>query len=195
MNFLAHIYLSGSDPRTICGNFIGDGVKGRQVANFSPEVQKGIELHRFIDDYTDNHPVTAEARKLIRPAFRKYAGVVLDVYFDHFLGIRWDDFHHEHLEQYVDKVHETLDGFEPKMPEKTRRFFHYMKIHNWLLNYRDLETLSSVFNGMAHRTPFESNMEVAVPVLRENYAEIESAFLAFFPDLQQESRLFIEDRS
>lgn len=193
MNFLAHIYLSGTNPKTICGNFIGDGVKGNQVTNYSPEVQKGIALHRFIDHYTDNHPVTAEARMLIRPKFRKYAGVVLDVYFDHFLGTLWSDYHPENLEQFVDKVHNTLNLFEPNMPEKTRRFFHYMKMHNWLLNYRQLDALSRVFHGMASRTPFKSNMEQAVPVLRENYGEIEKAFEVFFPDLQKETQLFLEN--
>ena len=79
MNCLAHIYLSGNDEELLFGNFIGDGVKGNQIDDYRPEIQAGINLHRFIDHYTDNHLVTAEARKIIRPDFRKYAGVVLDV--------------------------------------------------------------------------------------------------------------------
>lgn len=184
MNFLAHIYLSGIHPETIVGNFIGDGVKGKQALEYSENIQRGILLHRFIDQYTDQHKLTAEARKIIRPHFRKYAGVVLDVYFDHFLGVNWSAHHHEELEEFVPRVHKVLNGFEDQMPEKTQRFFHYMKMYNWLVNYRELEPLSRVFMGMARRTPFESNMENAVPVLKMHYNEIHMVFDAFFPDLK-----------
>ena len=193
MNFLAHIYLSGNDAKTLCGNFIGDGVKGKNANQYSRDVQTGIALHRFIDDYTDNHPVTAEARKIIRPDFRKYSGVVLDVYFDHFLGINWHRYHPEKLEVYVPKIHAVLDDFQPRMPEKTRRFFHYMKSYNWLLNYRDLNSLSDVFHGMARRTPFKSNMEQAVPVLRDKYVDMEQAFITFFPDLEAEAQEYLSE--
>lgn len=184
MNFLAHIYLSGNHPETLCGNFIGDGVKGKQALDYTNNVQRGIELHRFIDHYTDNHELTAEARKMIRPYFRKYAGVVLDMYFDHFLGANWSAHHRDSLEVFVPRVHNVLNDFEDQMPQKTQRFFHYMKMHNWLLNYRELDALSSVFKGMASRTPFESNMENAVPVLKAHYNEIKLVFDEFFPELK-----------
>ncbi len=190
MNFLAHIYLSGDEPDTIWGNFIGDGVKGKQLLSYPKGIRQGIELHRHIDHFTDNHPITAEARKLIRPHFRKYAGVVLDMYFDHFLGQDWERYHHQPLEEFVPEIHDLLNRFEPKMPEKTRRFFFYMKEHNWLLNYRNLDSLSRVFKGMSSRTPFESNMENAVPVLIEHYDELSGFFTEFFPDLEATSRQF-----
>jgi acyl carrier protein phosphodiesterase len=185
MNFLAHLHLSGNNPEIICGNFIGDGVKGKQALEYPQTVQQGIALHRFIDHYTDTHPVTAEARKIIRPQFRKYAGVVLDMYFDHFLGVHWPNHHDDELEDFVPHVHKVLNSFEEQMPAKTQRFFHYMKMHNWLLNYRELDALSRVFEGMASRTAFESNMENAVPVLKQHYSEMEMAFDTFFPELKK----------
>jgi acyl carrier protein phosphodiesterase len=195
MNCLAHIYLSGSDVELLCGNFIGDGVKGQQVQQYTPAVQNGILLHRFIDHYTDNHPITAEARAIIRPQFRKYAGVVLDVYFDHFLGVHWQHYHPIPLPQFVDNAHLLLDDFEPQMPEKMQYFFKYMKMHQWLLNYRNHEALDRIFKGMARRTPFESNMEMAVPVLQKNNKALEAAFRAFFPELEQAVQIFIENRA
>jgi acyl carrier protein phosphodiesterase len=185
LNFLAHIYLSGENPEVVFGNFIGDGVKGNQSQSYSPNVQKGIALHRFIDEYTDNHPLNSEARKLIRPHFRKYSGVVLDMYFDHFLSVNWEAYHTVSLETYADETHRLLNQFEHQMPEKTKRFFHYMKMYNWLVNYRDVEKLRSVFNGMAGRTSFESNMEIADKVLVEHYQSLENTFGLFFPDLQE----------
>lgn len=194
MNFLAHLYLSGPHPETICGNFIGDGVKGKIEGIYPADVQKGIALHRFIDTYTDNHPVTAEARKLIRPHFRKYSGVVLDVYFDHFLGINWHKYHPQKLEHFVEAVELILESFEPTMPPKTKRFYHYMKSYQWLLNYRELQTLTEVFQGMASRTPFVSNMENAVVVLKEHYTELEDSFSTFFPELKDASEKFLLNR-
>ncbi len=193
MNFLAHLYLSGPHPQTIFGNFIGDGVKGNKASLYSEEVQKGIALHRFIDHYTDNHLITERARKLIRPQFRKYAGVVLDVYFDHFLGNNWPNYHPQKLETFVAHVEQILENFEPRMPLKTQRFFFYMKSYQWLLNYRELDSLSQVFEGMAHRTTFHSNMENAVPVLENHYSELEESFVAFFPELRDASRNFMLD--
>src|SRR5690606_16098982 len=107
---------------------------------YPADVQKGIQLHRFIDTYTDTHRVTAEARKLIRPQFRKYSGVVLDVYFDHFLGVNWHKYHPQQLENFVEEVESILEDFEPNMPPKTQRFYRYMKSYQWLLNYRKLDT-------------------------------------------------------
>lgn len=192
MNFLAHLLLSGNDKPIIFGNFIGDGVKGAEMNEYPSDVQRGISLHRFIDYYTDNHDVTEVGRIIIRPAFRKYAGVVLDMYFDHFLSRNWDTYHSEPLEQFVARMHAILNERESQMPAKTKRFFGYMKSYNWLVNYRDLDSLAEVFSGMAHRTPFQSNMEHAVPVLEQHYEELEQIFTQFFPDLIHASAHFIE---
>jgi acyl carrier protein phosphodiesterase len=190
MNCLAHLYLSGENTDIMFGNFIGDGVKGKQIANFAPQVQDGISLHRFIDTYTDSHQITADARAIIRPYFRKYSGVVLDVYFDYFLGNQWQKHHDSSLPEFVDNCYLVLDEFEPHMSEKTQHFFKYMKIYNWLLNYSNKQALQQIFGGMARRTPFESNMEQAVVVLNQHHRELELAFEDFFPELKNATMEF-----
>lgn len=192
MNFLAHLLLSGNEKSIIFGNFIGDGVKGAELNEYPSDVQTGISLHRFIDFYTDTHELTEAGRKIIRPAFRKYAGVVLDMYFDHFLSRNWESYNAEPLEQFVDRMTKTLDERESQMPAKTKRFFGYMKSYNWLAKYGDLDTLAEVFAGMAHRTSFRSNMEHAVPVLEQHYDELEDIFSQFFPELIHASAHFLE---
>ncbi len=194
MNFLAHLYLSGDQPETLCGNFIGDGVKGNIAQQYDDNVRIGVELHRFIDHFTDNHDITAEARKIIRPHFRKYAGVVLDVYFDHFLGKDWHQYHPQQLEQFVAEKERILHDFSPEMPPKSKRFFTYMVASRCLVRYRDFDGLHQVFVGMANRTPFQSNMEFAVPVLKENYREMQQTFERFFPELQEASARFLEEK-
>ena len=93
MNFLAHIYLSGSDPDILLGNFMADQIKGRDLSSYGHNVRNGIILHRMIDHFTDTHVVSGEARAILRPSMGKYAGVVLDVFYDHFLATKWNDHH------------------------------------------------------------------------------------------------------
>src|SRR5690349_12341831 len=99
MNFLAHIFLSGDDPEIMVGNFIGDFVKGRNLDDrFSSGIVKGIELHRAIDEYTDSHPVVAQSKNRLRPKYRHYAPVIVDVFYDHFLAKNWKNYHPTSLE-------------------------------------------------------------------------------------------------
>ncbi|TVR38105.1 MAG: DUF479 domain-containing protein [Cryomorphaceae bacterium] len=194
MNYLAHIYLSGNDQQILCGNFIGDGIRRKESMHFSHGVRRGIELHHFIDGFTDHHPETENARKLLRPVLRKYAGVALDIYFDHFLGAKWNQFHEQALEHFAHNCHGLLDTFEPRMPEKSRRFYHYMKAHNWLVNYRDMKALNTVFAGMSRRSRFPNNMHIAVELLEVHYEELGAHFERFFPELQRASSRFLDQK-
>lgn len=86
MNFLAHLYLSGNKDHLIIGNFIADMVKGSQINGYSPTVKEGILLHRQIDTFTDAHVVVNRSKDRLRERYRLYAGVVVDMYYDHFFG-------------------------------------------------------------------------------------------------------------
>ena len=97
MNFLAHLYLSGNDPLVRLGNFIGDFVKGRDLADrYEPAIVKGIELHRAIDEFTDQHAIVKQSKMRLRPKYRHYAPVIVDIFYDHFLAAGWDN-HSEQL--------------------------------------------------------------------------------------------------
>ena len=84
MNFLAHFHLSGENELIAIGNFLGDFIRGSELNSLPLTVQKGVYLHRFIDQYTDNHPVVRDLNKMLVPHFAKYAPVVSDIYFDYF---------------------------------------------------------------------------------------------------------------
>jgi acyl carrier protein phosphodiesterase len=91
MNFLAHLHLSGNNPNIMLGNFMGDFVKGKSYRQqYEPEIIKGIELHRSIDEFTDSHPVVTESKNRLRPTYRHYSGVIVDVFYDHFLAANWN---------------------------------------------------------------------------------------------------------
>ncbi len=186
MNFLAHAYLSGDDHGLLVGNFIADFVKGRSaVDSFTPEVKRGIYLHRAIDSFTDTHPVVTESKKRLREKYRHYAGVIVDVFYDHFLARNWDTYHPMALIEYVARTYTIIENHQTDLPDDVKAFFPYMVRGNWLLSYARLEGIGRALTGMSKRTPFESRMEIAVHDLELHYDQFHDEFTRFFPQLQQ----------
>ena len=182
MNFLAHLYLAPQDEEIRLGCFIADAVKGSHYLDYSSKTQEGILLHRRQDSYTDNHLAIRESVIALRPAFRLYAGVVIDIYNDHFLAKNWERYSSVSLSDFAMESYRLIDKYEDILPEKTKEVFSYMKRNNWLENYKDIPFLKKVFLGMSRRTPFESNMEQAVTELEKQYDYLESQFHLFFAD-------------
>jgi acyl carrier protein phosphodiesterase len=185
MNFLSHLYLSGNSEGLIIGNFIADSVKGSDYKNYSPEIQKGILLHRQIDTFTDSHPIVEESKKRLRPKYRKYASVIVDIFYDHFLAVNWKDFSPEELNDYAGKIYLLIQENHAILPPKSSHFTNYMVHYNILEAYSRMEGIEQVLKGMAHRAKFESNMEHAIHELKEHYHLFDKEFKLFFPELQQ----------
>ena len=192
MNFLAHIYLSRHNDLLKIGNFIGDFVKGRAIENYSSEVQKGIRIHRKIDEYTDNHPIVLKSKKRLRPKYRHYAPVIVDVYYDHFLASLWSNYSEHDLKQYCQNFYDLTEEYHDIIPPKAQYMLGYMKRDNWLYHYHLTEGINRALSGMARRTTFESKMEHATKNLVENYEDYRDEFHRFFPHLQQHCLEFIE---
>lgn len=185
MNFLAHAYLSGEDEKVLLGNFIGDFIKGRQALNvFDPDIIRGVELHRAIDEFTDNHPVVHDSKNRLRPTYRHYSGVIVDVFYDHFLATHWKSFHHQTLDDFAAKTYETIGSFSDILPFEFKQMFPYMIRGNWLVSYGDISAIHRTLSGMASRTPYKSKMESASEDLRAHYKEFNDEFGKFFPELK-----------
>ncbi len=183
MNFLAHLYLSGNDKDLIVGNFIADMVKGRKINGYDTGIIRGIQLHREIDRFTDEHPVFLQSKERLRSKYRLYAGVVVDMYYDHFLAANWSEYSALNLHEFVSWAYTVLENKLDILPERARFVLPFMIEHNWLVNYADLRSLERNFGGMARRTPFESGMEQAVEDLRLHYGSFEKEFQMFFPEI------------
>lgn len=199
MNFLAHLYLSGNDHDIIIGNFIADHVKGNRFYEYSPGIQSGMRLHRAIDQYTDNHPVVRAAVERIRPDFRKYAGVVVDMYFDHFLSAGWTAWSDEPLKSFTSRMYGIINQHLDVLPPRTKLMLPHMENYDWLSNYGNFEGIDRAFRGMARRTPFLSNMESASERLKGDYKYYDDSFNRFFPELtgfckQERQRISDESR-
>jgi acyl carrier protein phosphodiesterase len=184
MNFLAHAYLSGDNDLVLVGNFMGDSVKGNQWNQYQEDLQKGILLHRSIDDFTDHHDVVREVVRLIRPTQGKFAAAAADIYFDHFLARHWDDYHNDALRIYSDHVLNTIEKHQHLLVGHSQHFFEYAKKTDRLYSYQFMEGIEEVFQGMSRRVKATNNFLEAKSDLENNYAFIEEQFKAFFPELK-----------
>lgn len=195
VNYLAHFYLSGNDTGLLLGNFIADSVKGKKYIEYPLEVQRGILMHRFIDHFTDNHPVVEQSKIRLRPEFHHYSPVIVDVFYDHFLAAEWKNYFHVTIEIYAKAIYNLLDKHEGMIPGRSKFTLKFMKQDDWLSSYATLEGIHEVLVGMSRRTPFESRMEHASLALRRDYSQYKREFEAFFPELQAACKRFIEEHS
>ena len=167
------------------GNFIADHVKGKMIDLFPEKVRDGILLHRQIDHFTDTHPVVERSKLRLRPVFHKYAPVIVDVFYDHFLARDWETYHHQPLEIFSQEVYTLMDNNFQLMPGRMRTMLPYMQRQNWLLNYKETEGIHRALSGMSRRTSFESGMENATSHLELHYGEFENEFAEFFADMRR----------
>ena len=185
MNFLAHAYLSGENKKILMGNFMGDFIKGRQALNaLEREMIRGVELHRAIDEFTDNHPVVHESKQRLRSRYRHYAGVIVDVYYDHYLAVHWKRYHDESLESFAVAIYDIVQSFPEAMPLPFKDMLPHMIRGNWLVSYRDISGIHRALSGMASRTSYDSHMEYASEDLQTHYEKFQTEFETFFPQLK-----------
>lgn len=184
LNFLAHALLSGDNQLVLTGNMVADHVKGQMLDSLPEAMREGLQLHRMIDSFTDSHPLVKETAQTLTADFGKYAPVVLDIYFDHFLAIGWDRHGRGDLTAFAQWVYRTLLTNYGYLPPRSRRIVPWMVAQNWLAGYANLRDLQRVFNGMNRRASFVSGMDKAVDVLLEHYIMVGNAFEQFWPDLR-----------
>jgi acyl carrier protein phosphodiesterase len=189
MNFLAHIYLSGDNDLIKIGNFMADGIRGKQFENYHLEIQKGIILHRFIDTYTDSHEIFRKSTKRLHEKYHHYAGVIVDVFYDHFLAKNWNQYSDEELEIFVAHFYQSLQDNFDLLSERTQGMMPYMIEQNWLVSYKTVEGIHQILTQMDRRTKNESKMRFASNELMEFYDDFENEFTTFFDDLKIKSHL------
>lgn len=184
MNFLAHIYLSGKDEELIIGNFIADSIKGKKYLNYPPGIQKGILLHRGIDFYTDTHPIVRKSTSRLFPQYGHYSGIIIDIFYDHFLASNWSEYSAIPLEKFVADFYDLLQNNYEVLPANIRNFLPVMIKQNWLLSYASIDGIGKILHQMNIRTKRKSGMNRAVTELEEHYKEFGLEFAEFFPELQ-----------
>lgn len=177
------------------GNFIGDFVKGRNLAGkFEPNIVTGIELHRGIDEFTDKHPQVRQSKKRLHAKYSHFSAVIVDIFYDHFLAANWTTYHSLPLSVYAAEAYNILERQKNSLPEDVNRMLPYMVRGNWLTAYASIDGIHQALTGMSRRTRFKSRMDESSEELRQYYHEFKSEFDVFFPLVKEFSFEFLEKR-
>ncbi|MDF1741441.1 MAG: ACP phosphodiesterase [Verrucomicrobiales bacterium] len=184
MNFLAHLHLAEPTPDSRLGNLLGDFVKGNPWDDrFSIPVWKGVMEHRYVDAFTDNHPVWQKSRALLPADLRRFAGIIIDIFYDYFLSKHWEHFSGVSLEKAVDSIHRDLESVLYKAPEEAREVIAGMISEKWLLNYQTIPGIDETINRVSRRSdvliPVWGACEMVIPHIEE----MEAHFFEFYPAL------------
>ncbi|WP_460147685.1 acyl carrier protein phosphodiesterase [Pseudomonas sp. S2_A02] len=183
MNYLAHLHLGGQRPGQMLGSLYGDFVKGRLQGQFDPEIEAAIQLHRSIDVFTDRHPLVDIALSRFSLTRRRYAGIVLDVFFDHCLARDWTLYSDQPLEQFTSDVYRVLST-ESQLPERLAMIAPHMVANDWLGSYREFAVLEQVLRGISRRLTRPEELAEAMQELRRLYVPLSEDFRLFYPELQ-----------
>lgn len=184
MNFLAHAFLSFGREGLLTGNLISDFVKGKAQYDYPQIIQDGIRLHRAIDAFTDAHEATKEAAHFFKTPYRLYSGPIIDILYDHFLANDKTIFPDESLLLFSNSVYGSLEKEAAWLPPVFARIFLYMKEENWLWNYRTQEGMARSLNGLVRRAAYISDSYTAFRLFHEHYAELQTCYDHFFPDVK-----------
>ena len=183
MNYLAHIFLSGTDRRLQVGNFVGDFVKGRRHEAYPGKIQQGILLHRDIDSFTDAHPIYRKSKHRLHEKYGHYSGVIMDIAYDHFLAKNWSKYSNEKLEDYAADFYKLMQDNYEILTERTKGMLPYMIGRNWLVSYATIAGLEMILFQMDYKTKHRAHMQEAIVEIQDFYTEFESEFFQFFEEL------------
>lgn len=183
MNYLAHVFLSCQNEYVLVGNILGDILKNKELLQLDDVYSKGIKIHRMIDHFTDHHPIHLENLKLLYPSQRKYAPVVMDIYYDYFLGKNWALYHHKTQRQFCDETYKVMMKHKDRIPQKAANIFRRMVADDFLYSCQTSTRLEKTFVRLMSRLKFPSNMENAVEDLRVLENQMEPFFKQFFPEV------------
>ena len=189
MNHLAHALLAGDDEQMQLGGMLGDFVHGRaETMRLPVTVIEGIRLHRAIDAYTDAHPEVLAAKALLPAPYRRYAGILLDMWFDHCLARDFSRWNGQPLNRYSEALRALLQRHDASLPPALRKFRGYMEAHDLPAGYADRAVLGHALAGIGQRLSRANPLDSALPILVQRDALLQPRFEAFFPQLQAFAR-------
>ncbi|MGH7884663.1 MAG: ACP phosphodiesterase [Thermodesulfobacteriota bacterium] len=183
MNYLAHVFLAEDNEESKLGNFLGDFVKGRLTNQYSAGIIKGIKMHRKVDVFTDSHKIVKNSRKLISPKRRRWAGAIIDIFFDHFLTVHWDKYSELKLDDFVLNFYDTLKKFNISVKNDLDFNFEKLIANDWMRKYENIDGLELVFSKLSNRVKTINPLTGSEQELINNYKDFENNFLIFFPQL------------
>ena len=189
MNHFAHLVLAQPTVESTVGNLLGDFARGLDAEALAAPVRAGLFNHRAVDRFTDAHPLVLEMKRDFSPQRRRFAGIALDIYFDHLLMRYWERFEQRALEHVIaDFYARMLDGQVLMPGVEMRRVTQRMVDYDWFGSYRDLDAIAESLDRVAARIRFTNDFDNAIEDVQRNETSIHQGFLEFYPQLQQHVR-------
>jgi acyl carrier protein phosphodiesterase len=186
MNHFAHLVLAQPTVESTVGNLLGDFARGVDQASLPAAVEAGLLNHRAVDRFTDAHPLVLEMKRSFSARRRRFAGIALDIYFDHLLITHWDRFEERSLENLIVGLYQRMDEGRKLMPHDemqlvTRRMIEY----DWFGSYGDIDAVAEALDRVAARIRFANDFDNAIEDLQRSHEMILQGFLEFYPQLQR----------
>lgn len=183
MNYLAHIFLSGSDPKMQLGNFFADAVKGNSYKDYPQEIIEGILRHRAIDLFTDTHPAIRDTIRSLRPYFGRYSGILLDIYFDYLLASHFHEYSEVPLKKFARKFYFTMIRNRKYLPDRFKRFMWHFILTDRLSKYATSDGIKDSLQIMVRAQRIKVSVHVAIQYLEEHEEELFAVFQPFLGEL------------
>jgi len=184
LNHLAHLFLAPDSPRARVGSLLGDFARGIVPEDLPREVRVGLQHHRAVDAFTDQHPQVIASKRLFSPQRRRFSGVALDILYDHYLLRNWQRFSHVEADIFIEQVYGELDANTSLMPDRMRRVTQQIVHHDWFHSYMDLENIGYALDRVASRIRFRNSFHGIIEEIKAHDQELERRFLSFFPELK-----------
>ncbi|MCZ6724297.1 MAG: ACP phosphodiesterase [Gammaproteobacteria bacterium] len=185
MNYFAHLVLSQPTVESTVGNLLGDFARGIDQSTLSPAVLAGLKNHRAVDRFTDSHPKVKAIKQYFSKKRRRFAGIALDVYFDHLLVNHWHKFDPRNLDDVIAEFYLRMEQGQTLMPgSEMRRVTSRMISHDWFGSYQDIDSVAEALDRIATRIRFPNSFDNAIEDLRRNEDMILNVFDQFFPQLK-----------
>ena len=182
MNFLTHLFLSSGPPELLVGNLMGDFVKGNLDGRFPPGIKQGILLHREIDSFTGQNWHFLRSKRRLDRSFGLYRGVLVDLFYDHFLAANWEDYADVPLSAFISDAWRILCEHKEFLPDKLQRIMPFI-FRDWLPSYSDIGGIAAVLQRISLRLKRANRLGEGAEELSRHYEELYGDFLKFIPEL------------
>ncbi|MBB5320130.1 acyl carrier protein phosphodiesterase [Marinobacter oulmenensis] len=184
MNHLAHLFLAPDSPEARIGSVLGDFTRGVDLGRYPETVVYGVRHHRAVDSFTDGHPAVLASKRLFSARRRRFAGVALDILYDHYLLRHWSAFSGIDRDSFIRRVYGEFQSHEHLMPETMAIVTRRMVAHDWFGAYENLDNIGYALDRVAGRLRFAHRFDGIIEEIREHDEELEANFLIFFPELK-----------
>jgi acyl carrier protein phosphodiesterase len=181
LNYLGHLFLSAPDEDSLLGSMLGDFVKGPLAGRYPEAVARAIAAHRALDVFTDSHPSVQRSKARISRERRRYAGIMIDMFYDHFLARDWLEYHHQPLPEFSARIYSLLERRHAELPDRLQRMLPNMKRWDWFSSYAEVESIDTALNRLGQRLTRSNPLFASAQELRAHYTEFEQDFRGFLP--------------